>query len=235
MLQSTQEFAAEEIGMIWTSLKKAAGDFWEEILAMIVFNLITLVGTILIIPWPFVTFGLFEMAYDVGQGKGIKYSAFFTRAAEKWKQAYVWGAINLGAVVVLLVAINFYGSFQTFWAGMAEVTVIGMAIFWFTLQLLVLPIYPRLEEPGFKLAMRNALVLMSRHFFPTLVLAGATMVISLLTFWIPQGSMFLFLGIFAFPAIFCNRLVEAMIRKELGADVGEVEDPGMHIDEDPPQ
>jgi hypothetical protein len=67
---------ALEAGMIWIALKQTGADIWDEILSLLIFNVITLVGMVLSIPWPFVTFGLFEMAYDIGQGKGVKFSAF---------------------------------------------------------------------------------------------------------------------------------------------------------------
>ncbi|HEX9924731.1 MAG TPA: hypothetical protein VGD99_18895, partial [Anaerolineae bacterium] len=63
--------------MILTALKNSVLDLWEEMFYALVFSIIWVVGTVLIIPWPFVTFGLFFTVYDVGQGKGIKLSTFF--------------------------------------------------------------------------------------------------------------------------------------------------------------
>jgi uncharacterized membrane protein YesL len=220
--------------MIWATLKQTGSDIWDELLHMVLFNVITLFGTILIIPWPFVTFGLFEMVYDIGQGKGIKFTAFFSRAAQVWKQAYIWGGINLGVIIVVLINLNFYGNFAASWASFAQIIMFGFAVFWFALQLIVLPIYPRLEEPGFKLALRNAAVLMGRHPLPTLtvlVIVGAMVALTIL---VQQCNWFVMLGFFSFTAVLCNRMVGAMVRQELGEEPVDTdeEDPGFNIEVD---
>jgi hypothetical protein len=219
--------------MIWTALKQTGSDIWEEILNLLIFNVITLVGTVLIIPWPFVTFGLFEMAYDIGQGKGVKFSAFFRRAAGVWRQAYVWGFINLGVIIVVLVNVNFYGNFVASWAGVAQVIMLGIAIFWFGLQLIMLPLYPRLEDPGFKIALRNAAVLVARYPLPSLTILLIVGVMVALTLMVQQCTWFVLLGIFSFTAVLCNRMVGALVKKELGDDVGRVDekDMGFNLDD----
>ena len=88
--------------LIWTILKKALLDFWEDMLNLIIFNVLWLVGALLIIPYPFMTFGLFYTAYDIGQGKGIKLSTPFKYGKQTWKPAYIWGVINLVALILFL-------------------------------------------------------------------------------------------------------------------------------------
>jgi hypothetical protein len=219
--------------MIWTALKQTVSEIWEELLYLILFNVIALVGIILIIPWPFVTFGLFEVAYDIGQGKGIKFTTFFTRAAQVWKQAYIWGAINLGAIIVLAVNLNFYANTTASWAAFAQILMMGLSIFWFTLQLIMLPLYPRLEEPGFRLALRNAAVLIARYQLPTLTILIILAVVVGLTVFLQQ-YWFVLLGFFSFTAVLCNCMVSAMLKKELGEDPAqsEAEDPGFNLDEE---
>ncbi len=218
--------------MIWTSLKKAGTDIWDELLYMIIFNVISLIGTLLVLPWPLVTFGMFEMAYDVGQGKGLKFSEFFTRPAKKWKQVYIWGGINLGLLVLIFVNINFYATFQVAWAGVVQALIIGVGGFWLILQLIMLAVYPRLETPGFREALRNAMILVARHPLAVVTLLALVIIMVVLTFAIQQCNWFVFLGLFSFPAIFSNRLVEAMIKKEFGEDVDDVQDEGMNIEEE---
>jgi hypothetical protein len=52
-------------------IKNSASDIWDEMFYLIIFNLIWVVGTLLILPWPFVTFGLFFTAYDIGEARGL--------------------------------------------------------------------------------------------------------------------------------------------------------------------
>jgi len=234
MLQSGLQKISPEVGMIWTAIKQAGADIWEELLNLVLFNLVVLAGTLLIIPWPFVTFGLFEMTYDIGQGKGIKFAMLFSRAAQVWKQAYIWGGINLGIVIVVLTNLNFYANFATWWAMMAQTLLILAATFWLALQLIMLPLYPRLEKPGFKIALRNAAVLMARYPLPALTILFIVSLMIGLTFVIRQCNLFAVLGIFSFIAVFCNRMVGAVVKKEIGTDSGGIEenDPGFNLDKD---
>jgi len=217
--------------MIWTVLKQAVADIWDELLYLILFNVITLIGTILIIPWPFVIFGLYGIVYDIGQGKGIKFTTFFTRAAQEWKRAYIWGGINLGVFIVLLINLNFYANFTATWAGAAQTVMVGISILWIVLQLLMLPIYPRLEEPGFKLALRNATVLMGRY--PISVLIMLVIVTALVVLMIIM-PLFGIIGVFSVIAVFSNRMVGEVVKRELGQDVGSAieDDPGFNIEVD---
>ena len=218
--------------MIWSVLKQAGSDIWDELFYLILFNVITLLGTILIIPWPLVIFGLYEMAYDIGQGKGIKFTSFFNRAVRVWKPAYIWGGINLGAIIVLAINVNFYANITATWAGAAQIIMVGLLIVWVVLQLLMLPIYPRLEEPDFRLALRNAAILIARYPFPVLIMLGIVAALIGLMVIIP---LFALLGVFSVIAVLSNRMMAEMVKRELGQDVGNTsaqEDPGFNIDGD---
>ncbi|MBN1221347.1 MAG: hypothetical protein JXM69_20655 [Anaerolineae bacterium] len=198
--------------LIWTAIKNAAVDFWDEMLYLFIFNVIWLVGTLLIIPWPFVTFGLFAIAYDVGQGKGIKFGSFFGHAAQVWKQAYIWGGINIGLIIVLLVNIRFYGNIEAPWAVALQIIIIGIVIFWLVLQLIALAIYPRLEEPGFKLAVRNAAVVFARYPVAILILLVLIVALVIASFFL---QILFIVATFSMIAVATNRMVGAAVTREL--------------------
>lgn len=198
--------------LIFNVIKQSAIDLWDEMLYLIIFNIICLIGILLIIPGPFVTFGLYGLAYDVGQGRGIKFSTFFVHARRLWKQAYLWGGINLVVLLMLGLNLNFYSGIEAEWARIAQVVVFSVTFFWIMLQLVMLPLYPRLIEPGFKLALRNAAVVIGRY--PLMVFALAVMVALVwgLTLIFPPV---VFLGALAITAVVCNRVVGALVDKEL--------------------
>jgi uncharacterized membrane protein YesL len=208
------------MGMVWNVIKQSVRDVWEELLYLLVFNIIWLVGTLLIIPWPFVTFGLFFIAHDIGQGKGIKFSTFFTHARHMWKQAYIWGAISLGVMILLWFNLNFYANLKAQAADIAQIIFIGLTIFWLFIQLVILPFYPRLQEPGFKLALRNAVIVVGRYPLANLALSTIAVLIGALSSFFPA---FAFLVAPAMIAITANRMVGAMIEREIerGAMSGE--------------
>jgi hypothetical protein len=212
--------------MIWHTIRQSAVDIWDEMFYLIIFNIIWLVGTFLIIPWPFVTFALFAIAYDIGQSKGISLGKFFSYGRQTWKQAYIWGGINLGVLIVALVNINFYGDIMASWAAVLQMFIFGATIFWFIVQLVALPIYPRLEEPRFKLAVRNAAVLFGRYPLVVLMIVGlaVVLVVAPLLFGILQ--ILLVVATFSMIAILMNRVVEAMVRRELKREEGDEDEMG---------
>ena len=166
----------------------------------------------LIIPYPFVTFGLFYTARDIGLGKGIKFKTVFVYGKDYWKPAYIWGGLNLLMLVVLWMNIRFYSGLEAQWAGFVQLIFVALIIFWLILQLISLAIYPRLVEPGFKLALRNAAVIMARYPLAVLVYVGLIILIGVVSIFF---SVIGFLLGFSFIAILTNSMAEILVGEEL--------------------
>ncbi len=198
--------------LIWSIIKLAAGDIWDEMLHLLVFNAIWLLGSLLILPWPYLTFGLFFTAYDISQGKAIKLNSLFVRPAPFWKQAYLWGAVNLLAALLFRFNLNFYNNFATTWAATIQIVFVALLLLWSIWQLLALPMYPRLEKPGLRLALRNAAIVMGRYPLAVLVLVVIVTLLLLITAILP---MFAFFGAGALIVVLCNRLVGTIVEREL--------------------
>jgi hypothetical protein len=204
--------------VIWTVVKQAGQDFWDEFLLLIIFNAIWLLGSLFILPWPYLTFALFYTAYEVGQGKAIKFKTFFVGPASMWKQAYLWGVVNLVLLFVVWFNIRFYGNFNTQWSKVMQILLLAFTIFWLLLQLVALPMYPRLQEPGFRLALRNGIVAMGQFPLITFVLLFlvAIMVIAASLF-----PFFAFMGAGSLTAVLANRTVEAIVARAAKGDAQE--------------
>ena len=195
-----------------TILKKAVLDFWEDMLNLIIFNVLWLVGAVLIIPYPFLTFGLFYTVYDIGQGKGIKLSTPFKYGRQTWKQAYLWGAVNLVMLVLFFVNFRFYGGFDARWGVALQLLFLSLTLFWIMLQLMALAMYPRLVEPGFKLAATNAAVLMARYPLVMFMLLALIIVLAVAAVFFTAIA---FVALFAFLAILANSIVDVLLEKEM--------------------
>ena len=198
--------------MIFSAIRKSAIDAWDELLLLMVFNIIWVIGTVLILPWPFVTFALFFTVRDIGEGKGIKFNTFLNYGRENLKPAYIWGAINLAIFLALIGNVYFYGRFQAQWAGLLQIFILAILFFWGLLQLIALALYPRLVEPGFRLALRNAAVLLGRYPLPVLALLVVITLLILISLFF---SALFFLITFAVIAVFINGMVEALVNYEL--------------------
>ncbi len=197
--------------MIWTIIKNAAADIWDEMLYLMMFNLVWVVSLLLIIPWPLATFGLVFTIYDIGEAKGIGLGTFWKYIRQTWRQAYLWGVINLAVGAIFWINWNFYTRLQAEWAGFAQMVVLAISLFWVILQLLALPFYPRLEQPGFKLALRNAGVTLGRYpLVGIFLLIVFLLVLAVASFF----SIVYFLGAFSIIAVLANRVVAAVLAKE---------------------
>jgi uncharacterized membrane protein YesL len=197
--------------MIWHVLKKSVVDTWDELLYAIIYNFIWVVGTLLFVTWPFVTFGLFYTAKDISDGKGIKFKKFFAYGRQYWKAAYIWGGINLGVLVLLGLNLNFYAGINTQWAGLMQLFFIAVTLLWSLTQIMALGVYPRLLEPSFKLALRNSAVIAARY--PLMMVLLLAVIILMAALSLVFSAVILVLP-FSFVAIFANNAVGAVLKRE---------------------
>ena len=178
--------------LIWPIIRDTAVYYWEELFYLTLFNVIIAVAIIpglvfldpqlevplvlsvptSIILWsavPFTLFGLFHTVYEIADGKAIKFSTFFRKGKENFKHAYIWWAINVVVVTLLLTNIAFYNRLQVNWGIYLTLFFIGLFLTWLLVQIFALTLYPRLETPGFRLATRNAMAIMAMRPLPVLI------------------------------------------------------------------
>lgn len=197
---------------MWAIVKKTAADMWEEMFYLLVFNLIWLVGALLILPLPFVTFGLIYVVHDIGDGRGIKFGSLFAYGKKMWKPAYIWGLIFLSVLAGLIFNLYLYTGIEASWASFLRLFILSMTIFWLLLQLVTLTLYPRLVEPSFKLAIRNASVVTARHPLAILTLMIAIGLIFGVTIVFPA---LLLLISFSTIALLTNNVIDVLVTQEL--------------------
>jgi hypothetical protein len=223
------------MGLILTGLKKTVLDAWDELIFLIMYNLIlcltmlpaivyfistfpeismlTLAMTgLLLLPSCLFLFAMFEVAFHVNKGNSVNFFDFFQFIRHSWQHALIWGAINLIITLIFMSNLKFYGQFVTNWAGILQFMVLALFVVWWVLQLVMLPMYPHLNEPGLKIALRNSLALIGRYSLPVLVTAIITGIILGLT------VIFQFLAFFfTFFAIvmLCSSMLTAILDVEL--------------------
>lgn len=221
--------------MFWTIIKKTFIYAWEELFYLCICNFITFltlffgpmllfialagnfylvpVGLILLLLAPPAIFGLFFMVHEIGQDKAIKLATYFEGAKQFLKPAYIWGGINLVLGIVLIVNIFFYRGFQTNWGIYLSLFFVGITIVWSIVQLLTLPLYPKMITPSFRVAQKNALALIGLRPFPVLGCVLFAVIISVIGFITSVG-----LAIFAlFMIALCANFTTVEILKETQA------------------
>ncbi|MFO7679264.1 MAG: hypothetical protein R6X34_04375 [Chloroflexota bacterium] len=222
-------------------MKKAGTIFWDDSILLIVFNLFTflsilpallvnslvqetisivtsLITTLLFFPIAFFLFALFSAVHNLSQGNVVKVSDYFHYMRQMGKQAFVWGALNLLSFLLFGWNLRFYAQFDEAWGAMMQLLFLSLAFIWFVLQLLMLPIYPRLQKPGFKLALRNAAGMMGRYPFPLIS------IIILIAFLLTLTFLFQFAAIFftfALITVLLEGLVSEILKIEIKPDAEE--------------
>lgn len=206
------------MNLILKVIKKSAIDVWDEMLYMIIFNIIWLVGTALVITCPFVTFGLFHTAHDIGLGKAIKMATFFAHGRRTLKAAYIWGGMNLVVLVVIWFNLSFYQGIESQWAALLQMFFVSLALFWLVLQLIMLALYPRLVEPSFKLALRNAVIITGKH--PLMVFSLLALIALILAVSSFLQAIF-FLMTISIITVLTNNVVGTLVNREVERLGGE--------------
>jgi uncharacterized membrane protein YesL len=202
---------------IWPIIKKSVIDLWDEMLYLVVFNVLWFVGTLLIVPWPFVTFALFYIARDVTDGKGIKWGKFFQYGRGTWRQAYTWGAFNIIVLGLLVFNILFYARYSAQWAALLQLFFVSLTAFWIVLQLMAVALYPNLVEPSLRLATRNAAILMGRH--PLVVVFVLAVIIIVLIIAVLFPALIALIAI-SYIAVLITVMVDVLVEREMGSGPG---------------
>ncbi len=174
--------------VIWDILKKTILFGWEEIIYLALANIIALAallagptlvvtginrgsallmlaGSVVMFAIPPALFGLFWLTYQISLENAVKFSTFVDGVKHPPKPMFIWGGINLLVVVMLVSNILFYQAMEAGWAVFVGQFFYGLLIVWVILQLLTLAMYPHLETPGFRLALKNALRLLALNPF----------------------------------------------------------------------
>ncbi len=192
--------------LIWPIIKDTAVYFWEELFYLVLFNLFTVLSIapgayillssprletpppllvyvpISVILWsavPYTFFGFFWTVYEISEGKAIRFSIFFAGGKKFLKHAYIWWGINIAVIALLMVNITFYQNLQTTWSIYPLMLFVGLFLTWLLTQLFALTMYPRLIEPGFKMATINALAIIAKQPLPILFTGLLTLVFAI--------------------------------------------------------
>jgi uncharacterized membrane protein YesL len=201
------------VRLTWQVAKLAVLDFIEELFLLMLFNLLWVVGTLLVLPFPFATAGLAWVASEIGQGKAIHLRTFLDGGRRYWKPAYLWALTNLVVWTLLWFNISFYSGLTSVWSVLVRALMVSIAIVWGTVQLYVFPLLIRQEVPSLKLAWRNSLILLSLT--PVLTI-GVIILATILLVLSSAVALLLFVFYFAFLAVLTNRAVGEALKAEAG-------------------
>lgn len=221
----------------FTGFKKALFLFWDDSLLLVAINVlcflslvpalvlynvmssipsvfVSILNILLILPLVFFLFALYYVLFDARRGIHVEFKTYFGYLRATWKQALIFGGINLVFALLVVWNLGFYGQFESEWAGIMQLVFVSIFLVWFILQLVMLPMYPRLEEPNFKLALRNSAGIIGGYLIP-----AATLVILTIAF-LAMTLSFQVIGIFftfAFIAAMSEGIIGEVVLDILGS------------------
>jgi hypothetical protein len=171
--------------LLWDVLRNAASDIAAESFLFIVYNFLWVVMSLLIIPLPFATGGLFFAAREVSARRSVGWRTFFVGGRQVARPMYVWGALNLGVALILITNISFYGQLGNAFGDVLQSVLISAALVWLLLQLFAVPLLFQLKQPSLRVALQDGSFLMLRHPLTTMALALVVTVLIIASTMIP--------------------------------------------------
>lgn len=160
-------------------------------------NLLLWAGGIpVLLPAPFAVFGLFSLVYNTARRRPVGIKRYVDDTRRLWRQAYLWGGVNLLVLIVLLVNLKFYANpnsplGQTAIAPLLTATLAALLVIWLMWQLFALPLYPRTQSPRLWPVLKQAATLMLANPAPTLIAAMLAMFFAGVGIWVlPIGLLF---------------------------------------------
>jgi len=138
--------------MVWETVLTASRLFWRHLGMLVVANILWLLLCLPIVTWPAATAGLFHLVRRVVQEeldaspRDANLGDFWNGFRQYWLRSSVLAAIDLAGVVVIAVALIFYGSRTQEplrWL-LGPIGLVGLV--WLTAQLYVYPLL--LQRPG---------------------------------------------------------------------------------------
>lgn len=199
--------------IIFEGIKKGIFIFWDDAILLIIFNFIcflallpallfytitavdrslitAIINTLLILPTVFFIFALYYVLFDCRYSIVISFKTFFGYLRSSWKQALFFGVLNLFFALLVSWNLRFYAQFEADWATVIQMMFLSISLIWAILQMVMLPLYPRLDDPTFKLVLKNAAAIFGGYPLPVLILLSWTVL------FLAATLFFQFLGVF---------------------------------------
>lgn len=190
-------------------------DWWDGWLDMVIVIILWILAQVTIVLGPPATFGIYYVVYSMINGEALGARGMISGGRQYFWKAWIWGLLNIIAIVTLVVNYLFYGSIQANWGAIVQGVVLIAGFFWFCTQFYALPYFMEQEYKSIKVALRNGiLTTLAAPFFTIVLIVPVVLVLGLsIVFVIP-----LFLGLpglipfLGFRALY-NRLEAFGLRK----------------------
>jgi hypothetical protein len=138
---------------------QAVMDWWDTWLDSTLITLIWAVAQITIVLGPPATFGVYYVVNNMFSGENLGVRGMIAGMKMYFGKAWIWGAINLFAILVIYTNVMFYRQWDSPFAPYLLTFISVLAGMWFFSTFYSLPFFMELQKPSVLLAIRNGWLL----------------------------------------------------------------------------
>lgn len=155
-------------------------DWWDSWIDMVLVTLLWLLAQVTIVLGPPATFGYYYVISQMMRGESLGVRGLIQGARKYFGKSWIWGAINLLAIFVLMVNLQFYGGIQPPWGFALQVLMGLVAYLFIAMNFYGLPYFMSIEPKSFKVAFKNGiLTTLAAPFFTFVVFIFCVLIVAL--------------------------------------------------------
>jgi uncharacterized membrane protein YesL len=185
---------------------KALKDLWGEMFNLVSMNLFTLLCLAAVIPGPPAVVALYAVCNRIANDYAISWEHYFAAFRAHFAKAWLYALAALVFTALLLLNLWWYGAAfaGATWASWVQGAWLAALLLWLAANFYVVPFYFEQQDRRWRVALRNAILIVGAHPLFTLVIlviVGLLMALSLLI-----TPLFILLGL-AIWALFGSEAV----------------------------
>ncbi len=162
-------------------------DWWDGWLDMVFVMIVWVFAQVTVVLGPPATFGVYYVAHSMINGEALGVRGLISGGRKYFWKAWIWGVINILAVVTLFINFDFYGRVEANWGVYVQGVMIIVGFLWLSTQFYALPFFMEQDNKSIKIALRNGVLTTLAAPFFTMALA------------IPVALIVALSGIFVLP------------------------------------
>ena len=134
---------------------RALVDWWDGWLDLVGAVLFWVVAQFTIVFGPPATFGLYYTAYALVNGESLGWRGVLEGGRKYFKKSWVWLLLNALVLTLTYTNIQFYGQFDSIWAGYVQIFFLMAVFIWGIVQFYALAFIMEMQEKKLRIALRN--------------------------------------------------------------------------------
>jgi hypothetical protein len=163
---------AEALRVVFKTLK----DLWGEMFSLALMNLFTLLCLAVVIPGPPAMMALYAVCNRVANDYAISWEHYFAAFRQHAAKAWLYAIVALAFTALILFNLWWYGAAfaGTPWGPWVQGAWLAALLFWLVANFYVGPLYIEQQDRRWRVALRNAVLLVGAHPLFTLVVLAAS-------------------------------------------------------------